>query len=455
VTAAERKTLLAAGAAAGMTATFGSPVSAVLLAIELLLFEFRARSIIPVALASATAAGMRIVWEGGEPVFPMPHLDAPSLGALGFYILLGGLTGLAAAGVTRLVYAIEDGFEKLPIHWMWWPALGAVAVGVVGYFAPRTLGVGYSNISDMLSNNLATQAVVVLCAMKLISWSLSLGSGTSGGTLAPLLTIGGGFGYAVGAGVVLVLPGAGIDVRVAALVGMAAMFAGASRALLASVVFAFEMTLQPMGLLPLLGGCTSAYLVSLLVMRHSIMTERIARRGVLPPGEYVADTLGLVLVRQIASPQVVALRAGDRIEDVRGWLNSGQPGSTHQGFPVLNDKNTLVGVLTRRDVLNEGEAAGQVCVDLVRRSPKFVYEDATVRQAADHMVSHGIGRLPVVSRANPPQVVGMITRSDILSCFRRNLDENRPEPPAIRFAGLRGTSRPPASGSPRNRANRA
>ena len=208
-----------------------------------------------------------------------------------------------------------------------------------------------------------------------------------------------------------------------------------------------------MGLLPLLGGCTSAYLVSLLVMRHSIMTERIARRGVLSPGEYVADTLGLPLVRQIASPQVVALRAGDRIENVRTWLNSGQPGSTHQGFPVLNDKNTLVGVLTRRDVLNGGDSAGQVCMDLVRRSPKFVYEDATVRQAVDHMVSHGIGRLPVVSRASPPQVLGMITRSDILSCFRRNLDENRPEPPAIRFAGLRGTG-VAASGSPRTRADR-
>lgn len=197
-TVAERRTLLAAGAAAGMAATFGSPVSAVLLAIELLLFEFRPRSIIPVALAASTATGVRMMFEGMEPVFAMTNLEQPTGPALATYICLGGLMGLISVVVTKVVYAIEDGFDKLPIHWMWWPALGAVVVGIVGWIAPDTLGVGYYNISNILSNRLTVSAILFLCSMKFISWSVSLGSGTSGGTLAPLFTIGGGLGAAMG-----------------------------------------------------------------------------------------------------------------------------------------------------------------------------------------------------------------------------------------------------------------
>src|SRR5438477_4963107 len=178
-TADERKTLLAAGAAAGMAATFGSPVSAVLLAVELLLFEFRPRSIIPVALAAATATGVRMVFEGSRPVFAMPDLAQPSGEALATYIALGAVIGVASVVVTRIVYAVEDGFEHLPVHWMWWPAIGAVAVGVVGYFAPRTLGVGYDNIDHILSANFTVRAMVALCILKFVSWCVSLGSGTS------------------------------------------------------------------------------------------------------------------------------------------------------------------------------------------------------------------------------------------------------------------------------------
>ncbi|MEO7037122.1 MAG: chloride channel protein, partial [Polyangiaceae bacterium] len=303
--AMERKTLLAAGAAAGMAATFGSPVSAVLLAVELLLFEFRARSIIPVALASATAAAVRMALVGSAPVFAMPQLSQPSGAALAFYVLLGALFGVVATGVTHVVYAIEDGFEKLPIHWMWWPALGGLVVGGVGYFAPRTMGVGYDNIEHVLSGSLAGQALVVLFVLKFVSWAVSLGSGTSGGTLAPLFTIGGGLGASLGALAAHAAPQCGIDPRIAALVGMAAIFAGASRALLASVVFAFETTLQPLGLLPLLAGCTAAYLVSCLLMRNTIMTEKIARRGVRVPSEYAADYLDQLWVKDVASRDVI------------------------------------------------------------------------------------------------------------------------------------------------------
>ncbi len=287
-TAVERRTLLAVGAAAGMTATFGSPVSAVLLAIELLLFEYRPRSLVPVALGSAVAAAARAAMVGSAPVFPMSALAPVSLPAFAAYVALGALLGVAAVGVTKAVYAVEDGFEQLPIHWMWWPALGGAAVGAIGYFSPHTLGVGYDNIERIVAGDLAGAALLSLCVLKLLSWTLALSSGTSGGTLAPLFTIGGGLGALVGGALTALAPALGVDVRLAALVGMAAMFAGASRALLASVIFAFETTREPTGLLPLLGGCAAAYLVSGLLMRNTIMTEKIVRRGVRVPDAYVA-----------------------------------------------------------------------------------------------------------------------------------------------------------------------
>src|SRR5207245_10519397 len=209
--------------------------------------------------------------------------------------------------------------ETRPIHWMGWPALGAVAVGVVGYFAPRTMGVGYDNIEAIVGGTLTGGALAWLCAMKLISWSISLGSGTSGGTLAPLFTIGGGLGALLGQVVASAFPHLGIDVRIARLVGMAAMFAGASRALLASVVFAFETTRQPIGLLPLLSGCTASFLLSCLLMRNTIMTEKIARRGVRVPGEYAADFLDQVTAGACASKPVVTLNADDALAAVREW----------------------------------------------------------------------------------------------------------------------------------------
>jgi CIC family chloride channel protein len=418
-TADERKTLLAAGAAAGMAATFGSPVSAVLLAVELLLFEYRPRSIIPVALATVTAAGVRMAFVGAAPVFPMPDLAPPTAAALAWYAAIGAVVGLASVYVTKLVYWVEDTFERLPIHWMWWPAIGAIAVGVCGVVSPHTLGVGYDNIEHIVSGELAGRAMIVLCGVKLVSWSISLGSGTSGGTLAPLFTIGGGLGSALGFAVSRLAPGAAVDVRVAALVGMAAIFAGASRALLASVVFAFETTRQPMGLLPLLGGCTVAYLVSSLLMRNTIMTEKIVRRGQRVPSDYAADFLETVLVRDAMSRELVTLAAGDTIARVRPWLLSHQAAATHQGFPVVAG-DQLVGVVTRRDLMAEGLSPEATIGALVRRPPIAVREMSSLREAADQMVNGNVGRLPVMTEEGGA-LVGILTRSDILGAHRVRL----------------------------------
>jgi CBS domain-containing protein len=288
----------------------------------------------------------------------------------------------------------------------------------VGLLVPTTLGVGYDNIEHLLGGGLLGRAALVFCVAKLVSWTIALGSGTSGGTLAPLFTIGGGLGAVLGGAVAGLLPAAGVDPRVAALVGMAAMFAGASRALLASVVFAFETTRQPLGLLPLLGGCAAGYLASCLLMRHSIMTEKIARRGASVPSEYGADLLEQVLVREVCSRAVVALDADQTVAGAREWL-AGAGGRSHQGFPV-HDRGELIGVVTRRD-LADGAAPEARVRDVIKRPPAIVFEDSTLREAADHMVFEAVGRLPVVARGEPRKTVGMLTRSDLLAAHARRL----------------------------------
>lgn len=424
VTADERKTLLAAGAAAGMAAVFSAPISSVLLAIELLLFERRARSLIPVALAAVVGTAVRYVLEGNEPMFPMPAIGTPTLVAVAAYVAMGALTGVVSVGITKLTYAIEDGFEKLPIHWMWWPAIGGLVVGVVGYFMPATLGVGYNNIASVIAGQIGLAGMLSLCLLKLLSWSVALGSGTSGGTLAPLFTIGGALGGVLGWLCTMWLPWLQVDPRVAALVCMAAIFAGASRAFLTSVVFAFETTQQPHGLLPLLGACAAAYLVSGLMMRNTIMTEKIARRGVRVPSEYAADYLERISVGEACSRNVVSLQALQSLTEVRAWLATEQASSKHQGFPVMDGQGRLLGVVTRRDLLRTGVSAGATVQSLLGRAPLVVREDHTLREAADHMVEADVGRLVVLDR-DACKMVGFLTRGDLLRAHGQRLREAR------------------------------
>ncbi|GLQ51327.1 chloride channel protein [Dyella flava] len=425
VTADERKTLLAAGAAAGMAAVFSAPISAVLLAVELLLFERRARSLIPVALAATVGTGIRYILEGNQPMFPMPDMAAPTLPALATYIVLGLLIGVVSVGITKLVYAVEDGFEKLPIHWMWWPALGGVVVGIVGYFMPLTLGVGYTNIASVLAGQFGLGTMLALCLLKLVSWLVALGSGTSGGTLAPLFTIGGAMGGVIGLALVHVAPWLQIDPRMAALICMAAIFAGASRAFLTSVVFAFETTQQPHGLLPLLGACAAAYLISGLMMRNTIMTEKIVRRGVRVPSDYAADYLDQIYVSDACSRDVVSLRANQTTGEIRDWLGCDGTTTKHQGFPVIDPHGKLVGVVTRRQIYQTSTPDNASLQSLITRPPLVVREDHTLREAADHMVESEVGRLIVVSKDAPHTMVGIVTRGDLLAAHAKRLKEAR------------------------------
>lgn len=421
ITADERKTLLAAGAAAGMAATFGTPVSAVLLSIELLLFEYRARSIVPVAFAASSATAMRLLLIGGAPAFAMPSVTEPTWMALAAYVAIGAVIGAAAAAISRLVYAVEDLFQRLPVPWMWWPALGALMVGVVGWVDPRILGVGYEHIEHILSGQLLGWSLGALVALKLLAWSVYLGSGTSGGTLAPLFIIGGGLGALLGSALSTAAPGLGVSPSVAGLVGMAATFAGASHALLASIVFAFEATRQPLSLLPLLAGCSASYLVALLLTPTSIMTERLARRGARISPEYAMDFLGQLLVQEVMSRDVVTVVASRSQAEARAWLSSPDQGPRHQGFPVVELDGTVVGVLTRRDLLPCQAGDGSTPVRaLLHRQLAVAYPDNTLREAADHMVRERVGRLPVVSRSTG-RLLGILSRSDLLAAHERRL----------------------------------
>ncbi len=442
VTANERKVLLAAGAAAGMAAVFGAPVASLVLAVELLLFELRPRSLIPVALATVTAVGIRYATYGAAPVFPMPNVAEPGGLALISFVLLGGVVGFASVWVTKAVYGVEDLFAKLPIHWMWWPAIGALIAGFVGWIEPRTLGVGYDNIDALVQGHFGLTMLLSFGALKFISWVIALGSGTSGGTLAPLFMIGGSLGAVVGIGINQWLPGAHVDMGIAALVGMAAIFAGSSRALLTAVVFAFETTRQPASLLPLLGGCTAAYLISAVMMRNTIMTEKIARRGVRVPSEYAADYLDQVTVGTACARDVFSLRADQTLAEVRRWLSEGTPEAQHQGFPVVDASGKVCGVLTRRSLLDPQWHYTLTVGELVTRPPVTVKESHSLREAADHMVAEQVGRLIVVSQSAPHRLVGILTRGDILSAHARRLREARLKDRHIKLRKHRGPASP-------------
>jgi H+/Cl- antiporter ClcA len=416
----ERKVLLAAGATAGMSAIFGTPVAAIFLAIELLLFEFSPRSIIPVALACITGtAGHHLLFETG-PAFSMPFVEMPGNIALTAYSFIGLLIGLAATLITRIVYFLEDSFEKLPIHWMWWPALGGLVVGVVGYFAPRTLGVGYENISDVLSGSLTLQVVLSLCLLKFASWAIALGSGTSGGTLAPLLTIGGATGSLLGSLLLHLFPQSGITLPLAALTGMSAMFAGASRALLTSVIFALETTGQSNALLPLLAACIASYVVSYFLMENTIMTEKIARRGVKTPHSYEPDVLEKHTVKQVLKEISFVLGGENTLQEVREWLNRNK---YHQNyFIVVNGQGSFEGVVSSSNLFSKHHDTGKTVENLIEQKPFTVSQGDSLRMAVDMMARENLDVLPVVSDEGKT-VVGVLSYKDILSAYKLQLGE--------------------------------
>ena len=389
VTDAERTTLLVAGAAAGMSATFATPVAAILLAVELLLFEWRPRSLVPVAIASATAGILRTFWLGSGPLFEMPtppstHLALFAIGALA----LGSLMGLVAAGMSRMMYAFEDLFERLEarlrIHWMWWPALGGIGIGIGGWFFPRGLGVGYDNIAQLLQGQATIDLILSILIAKSLMWAFSLGSGTSGGVLAPLLMIGGATG-AISANLLHAAPEAQ---AFWALLGMGAMLAGSLGVPLTAILFSLEVTHCLPALLPLTLACISAYLVTSLLMPRSILTEKLSRRGYHLSREYGVDPLELVIVRDLMSEPC--------------------PPGCPPGCPDESAK-------------------------LAAAPPEFfIYADSTARNAAEIMSSEGLASLPVLDR-DSLQLCGTLSLHDLLRARSRSIERESERLRLFRF----------------------
>ncbi|WP_198001396.1 chloride channel protein [Nibribacter ruber] len=429
ITHNERKILLAAGATAGMSAIFGSPIAAIFLAIELLLFEFSPRSIIPVALACITgAAGHHLLFEQG-PVFPIEQIiGVPSNTALAGYSTIGIAMGLLSVLVTKIVYFVEDSFEKLPIHWMWWPALGGVGVGVIGYFAPRTLGVGYENITDILSGSMPLQIILSLCLFKFLSWAIALGSGTSGGTLAPLLTIGAATGALLGSVILYFFPASGVTLTLAALVGMSAMFAGASRALLTSIVFALETTMQSNALLPLLAACTGSYFVSFFLMENTIMTEKIARRGVKTPHSYEPDLLEKVTVAQVIEENGLVLSEDNTIAEVRAWLSQ-ETDYQRNYFIIASNENEFRGIVSSSNLFSHHHVGTNKVGSLIKRRNISVAAENSLRTAVEMMAKENLDMLPVVAQDN--HVMGVLSYRDIISAYKQGVEEHEQKDPHI------------------------
>ncbi len=421
ITAYERKVLLTAGATAGMSAIFGSPVAAIMLAIELLLFEFSPRSIIPVALACITGDACHLLFFGSSPMFLMPGVPAPDQLQLLAYILIGAIVGLASVGVTKIVYFTEDLFEKLPVHWMWWPAIGGVAVGVAGYFAPSTMGVGYNNISDILGGNLAVHVLLVLCLVKFVSWCIALGSGTSGGTLAPLFTIGGALGALLVIGFNKLFPALGLSPAIAGLIGMAAMFSGAARAFLTAVIFSLETTGQPHLLLPLLGGSAAAYFISYSLMKSTIMTEKIVRRGVHTPDSFVPDVLNMLNVHDVLKDEVNVFGGRDTVGEVRRFVEQEKDNNLFNTFAIIEDKDSSAvfsGIIRMQQLFHSKYSGNELLKDIATPPPVVLYEDDSLQKAIDEMLINKLPVIPVVRSRNDSSLAGIITYRDIMEACR-------------------------------------
>lgn len=431
ITHNERKILLAAGATAGMSAIFGSPIAAIFLAVELLLFEFSPRSIIPVALACITGAAGHHLLFGAEPVFAVKHTIAtPSNTALAGYSAMGIIIGMLSVLVTKVVYYIEDGFGKLPVHWMWWPAIGGLAVGIIGYFSPQTLGVGYENITNILSGELTIRFVLSLCLLKFLSWAIALGSGTSGGTLAPLLTIGGATGILLGSVIIRFFPQSGVTLSLAALVGMSAMFAGASRALLTSIIFALETTGQSNALLPLLAACAASYFVSFFIMENTIMTEKIARRGVKTPNSYEPDILEKISVEQVIKENGIVLDEDNTVKEVKEWLGR-EPEYNSNYFIISGNEGEYKGILSASTIFSHLQNDDSRVGALIRRKNISVSTGSSLRTAVEIMAKENTDVLPVVSRENNNTIVGILSYREIIASYRKNMEEHVKKHPDI------------------------
>jgi CIC family chloride channel protein len=429
-TVVERKVLLACGAAAGMSATFNTPIAGVILAIELLLFEFKSRSFIPLVIASTLATAVHMQMLGRGPMFQISPMDFGVPHALPFYLILGAVCGLAAVALSKSLYWVEDLFEKLPVDEMWWPAIGALGLGVIGFFVPRVFGVGYDTIGDILNGSLAWKLLLILMFAKAAALVISLGSGTSGGLLAPTFLWSAAMGGLFAMIGNHVFPAAHLSPGAFALVAMGAVFGAASRATFSFIIFAFEITRDYNAVLPLMLVAVIADGIAMLFMPHtSIMTEKLARRGLRVHQDYEADALTQSTVSETMEKYPPVIAASTKLGELAERIARHDPAvARHEALLILDDAGKLEGIITRGDVLRAlaRDSTGAMTV-LEAGSTHLVvaYPDELVSEAASKLLRFDIGRLPVVERADKRKVLGYMGRAAILSArLRRFQDEH-------------------------------
>jgi CIC family chloride channel protein len=434
LSAAERKTLLVAGAAGGMSAIFATPVAAVLLAVELLLFEWKPRSFIPVAAASVAASALRALLLGAGPIFLVPPHAAPTSGMIAMAAAVGILGGLASVLLTGMVYAFEDLFQKLPVHWMWWPAIGGLFIGAGGLIDPRVLGVGYDTIRALLHGEILGAALLGLLVGKALVWSIALGSGTSGGVLAPLLILGGALGAATSHWIPAGDPG------LWAMIGMAAVMGGTMRSPLTSMIFAVELTHDLEALSILLAGCAAAHATTVLLLRRSILTEKVARRGFHVSREYATDPFEQLRVEEVMDRRPPLVPSSTRVGELSGRIAQGDPDlGRYQATLVVDDGGRLAGIITRGDVVRAMEREVNTVASVLEAGSRdliVAHPDETVGEAVGKMLRNDIGRMPVVPRNDPRRVIGYLGRSHVLAARLRWIEHEH-----VREAGW--LSRPP------------
>jgi H+/Cl- antiporter ClcA/CBS domain-containing protein len=421
ITDSERTVLMVAGASAGMAATFNCPMSAVLLAVEILLFEWKPRSLVPVAIACVTAGAVRRLLLGPGSIFDMapssqPVYHSAMLGALA----LGVVAAFVAAGLSKAIHFVEDMFEKVPIHWMWWPAIGGLGVGLGGLLFPRALGVGYSVIQQLISGDEAWQLLAGVLIVKSAIWVFSLGSNTAGGILAPLLMIGGALGAAIGH----FMP-YGMPPGAWALVGMTAVLSAAIGAPLTSAMLALELTHNGGLMLPVLLSCVAAYAVSVLVQPRSMLTESMSKRGLHLSREFGVDPLETMLVTQAMHTSVFALPSTATRKDAKDWLRKmeerGASAWAHwqRVFPLVDDEGRLCGILTRAQMIAAADQAGTGAESAAKPllqdanlKPNTVSPFTTLRACAATMAESKLTSYPVV--AGDGKLLGVMTIEDLL-----------------------------------------
>jgi CIC family chloride channel protein len=426
LTASQRRTLLVAGAAAGMSAVFGTPVAATLFGVELLVFELKPRSMVLIGLASATADALRIVMAHAhlvspQPLFPVPHhANLTGLVLIGAAVI-GIASGFSAWLLTQAVYKTEDTFLRLRgrLHWMWWPMIGGVIIGVGGLIEPRALGVGYNTIHAELLGKLGLDSLIVLFVVKLVIWSCGLGGGTSGGILAPILMMGAALGGVIGHG----LPGG--SPAIWALIGMAGGLGGVTRSPFTAVVFSFELTHDENSLLALLVAACLAHLISVLVLKRSILTEKVARRGFHVMREYAVDPLEAVFVREVMTSDICTLEPSRTLGEVYRSLEEGSPQRRQRLYPVLDPEGAMVGVLPWSSVLNAREHPDYQVKDVMSQPVAVAFPDETLSTVADRMAQYDLGVLPVVERRRLRRVEGLVSQFALLTARQRLLEEER------------------------------